>query len=252
MIIISKLTDMKRFFFAFSAMVLITVFFFISCKKDKDETPAYTCATCIGTPEAKAVNDASTKGIYKGTIIGSSGTIRFDIANDGSAIKAIMVIDGTTVNLTSNVTWVAGQPYVAPFSGTLNGQTVTISFSVGLSGANPTVTSTSIPGHPNAVIAVVKETSSSLVECFEGTIKSSDNKSGTFNMIVARSLGKWWAVVRENGGTAVDDKSGTIDSGGKFYDDDNRHVAALSGDVISGSFKTSDGITLTIYGKRTL
>ena len=115
--------------------ILTGLLFVTSCKKsDGPAAPAYTCTTCHTTPDALAANDASSKGIYKGVVIGSSGTIIINIANGGSTITAIMVIDGVTVNLTSNVAWVAGQPYVADFTGTMNGTAVTVHFSVGVNG----------------------------------------------------------------------------------------------------------------------
>ncbi len=46
--------------------------------------------------------------------------------NNGTAITAVMVIDGIKVNLTVAVTWVTGQAYVADFTGTLSGSAVTI------------------------------------------------------------------------------------------------------------------------------
>ena len=119
-------------------LLFISVSLF-SCKKDNAPAPAaFKCATCNTTPQALAANDASSKGIYKGTVSGSTGTIMFDIFNGGTTITAKMVLDGVTVNLTSGVTWQAGQAYVAPFTGTLNGSAVSITFSVSTSGGTPT------------------------------------------------------------------------------------------------------------------
>lgn len=136
-------------------------------------------------------------GIYKGVIIGSTGTIMFDITNNGSAITTAMVIDGVTVDLTSAVTWVSGQAYTAPFTGTLNGGTVTINFPVGLSGNTPMVTSSNIPGHPDASIDIIKETSSNLIECFQGNYSTTLPETGTFNLIILRSLNRWTGIARK-------------------------------------------------------
>ena len=151
--------------------MIVTVISFSACKKS-DNIPAvtYSCTTCKTTLDALAANDASSKGIYKGLVIGSSGTIIFNIADNNTAITAIMVIDGITVNLASTVTWVARQAYVADLTGTLNGSVVTIHFSVGSSGSIPTVTSSTILGHPNASLNIIKETSAGLVECFKAHI----------------------------------------------------------------------------------
>ena len=124
---------------------------FSSCKKDKNSaTPTYNCATCKSTPDALVANNSSSsKGIYKGVVIGSTGTTVFDVANNGTLITASMVLDGTTINLSSAVAWVSGAPYAANFTGTLNGAPVSINFSVGVTGSSPTVTASNIPGHPN-------------------------------------------------------------------------------------------------------
>jgi hypothetical protein len=243
---------MKKHLLSLAIAVLTCGALFSSCKKTDDSQPAYTCTSCITTPQAKAVNDASSKGIYKGVVVGSSGTIKFDISNDASSITATMVIDGQTVVLTSNVTWSGSTSYVAPFTGTLNGQTVTINFSVDFDGSDPVITSSSIPGHPNAAFTLVKESSSALIECFEGTYSTSKPETGTFNILLSRQLGKWGGVARENGSTDHDDINGTIDSNGKLKDEGGHEIGTLTGDQISGSFTDSNNSTVNISGKRTL
>lgn len=234
-------------------LAVLAMFSFSACKKDTNPaTPSYTCATCTTVPDAKAANDAGSKGIYKGVIIGSSGTIMFDIANNGTAITALMVIDGVTVNLTSAVTWVAGQPYVADFTGTLNGSAVTIHFSVGLSGGTPTVTSSSIPDHPNATLTVLKETSNNLVECFEGTYSTTKPETGTFNIIILRNLGVWGGISRKTGSTTTGDIDGTISNNQLFATGQTSSVGTLNADQLNGSFVDGNSKTVTITGKRTL
>lgn len=244
---------MKKIQFIIAAVTMLS---FNACKKSNDTaTPpaAYKCVSCKITPDAVAANNSSSKGIYKGVIIGSTGTIMFDIANNGTAITAVMVIDGVTVNLTSNVTWVAGQAYIAPFTGSLNGATVTINLSVGISGGTPTVTSSNIPGHPDASLNIIKETSSNLVECFEGTFSTTRPETGVFNMIVLRTLNTWTAVSRKTGSQTSNTGSGTI-SDNKLIDpsQNNRSIGTLNVDGINGSFVDASGNTVTLKGKRTL
>lgn len=224
----------------------------VGCKKDSKTNDPYSCTTCIKTPEANAAHDASSKGIYKGVVIGSTGVIKFNIANNSNDISAVLIIDGVTVNLTSSVSWQSGQPYVAPFTGTLNGSPVSITFSVGLSGGTPTVTSATIPGHPNAVFNIVKEPSSALIECFEGTYNTTRPESGTFNLIVARSLGLFSGIARENGTNDLDDIDGTVNAQGQAFDSNGRNIANINGDELSGSFTDSNGNRVTVTGRRTL
>ena len=244
--------NMKKLHFIVAVLALVS---FAGCKKSSDNpTPAYTCTTCKTAPDALAANNTSSKGIYKGVVIGSSGTITFDIANSGTAITAVMVIDGVTVNLTSAVTWVAGQVYIAPFTGTLSGQPVTITFSVGATGGTPTVTSSNIPGHPNASLTIIKETSGGLVECFEGTYSTTLPETGTFNIILSRTLAVWAGVARKTGTTTT----GTAGNGSivnnKLIDpsQNNNAIGTLNGDDLNGSFVDGNGKTVTITGKRTL
>ena len=223
-----------------------------SCSKD-DETPvaSYTCLNCKTTPDALAANDVSVKGMYKGIIIGSTGTISINIQNGSSTITATMVLDGVSVALTSNVAVVDGQSYVAPFTGTFNGSPITMTFSVGLGGSSPTMVSSSIPGHPNAVFVLSKETSTSLIEGFEGNYSVTGGEKGVFNIVLSRSLAKFGYVVREDGQTDTDSGSGTINSSSQLLLD-GRVIGTITGDALNGSFKDDTNRTVTVTGKRTL
>jgi hypothetical protein len=225
------------------------------CKKDSTDDStgdSYKCATCKTQPDALAANDASSKGIYKGVVIGSSGTISFNVMNNGTDITSTLVIDGTTVNLTSTATWTAGQAYVAPFTGTLNGSPLSITFTVSATGGTPSITTSSIPGHPNASFTIVKETSSSLIECFEGTYHSSLPEDGTFNLLLSRTAKLWGADARKNGATETNDAKGLITSDNKLVEENGTVMGTLSNDEIKGSFNDGNGRTITITGKRTL
>ncbi len=238
----------------YSVILLCFTAFLLStgCKKDDNKkTDPYKCTSCVATPEAKASNDASSKGVYKGVVIGSTGTIKFDVLNSGTTIKAHLTIDGTLVELTSAIEWNGNSSYLAPFKGTLNGQQVTITFSVGSNGSEPSIVSSNIPGHPNAEFVLVKETSSALIECYEGTYHTTKPQDGTFNIILSRSLGLWGGIARENGKTETDDIEGVIVNN-KLMQDGRTVVGTISNDEINGSFKDSDGKTVTVTGKRTL
>ena len=236
-------------------LALLAILSFSACKKSDDAAaPAYTCTTCKTTPDALAANDASSKGIYKGVVIGSSGTLTINIANGGATITAIMVIDGLTVNLTSAVAWVAGQPYVADFTGTMNGTAVVIHFSVGVNGNTPIATSTTIPGHATASLNLIKETSTGLVECFEGTYHSTKPEDGVLNFILSRTFSNWYGFARPNGAnTSGTAGSGTI-SNNKLIDptQNNQSIGTIDGANLNGTFVDGNGRTITIVCRRTL
>ena len=235
-------------------MLLFAVGVFLnSCSKDDTSSSKFECTTCVNVPDALAANDNSGKGMYKGIVVGSTGSLSINIQNGTNMITAVMVLDGTTINLTSQVSYVEGQAYVAPFTGMYNGVPVTLNFSVGLSGANPTMISSDIPGHPNAVFNIYKESSSSLIEAFEGTY-SKTGESGTFNFILSRGLNKWGGVAKKNGtGAETNEINGTINSNNQLIVTENGvNIGTISGDEINGQFKDDENNTITLKGKRTL
>lgn len=236
-----------------SGILLLSTLFllFTGCKKDNKADDAYKCTTCTTSPEAKPANDVSSKGIYKGIVIGSTGTIKFDIQNAGTVIKAYLTIDGASVELTSAITWNGGQAYTAPFTGSLNSQNITIQFSVGMDGSDPTITSATIPGHPNATFIIAKEASTALIECYEGTYHNTKPEDGTFNLILSRSINLWGAIARKSGQSETSDVNGVIVNN-KLIESNGTTMGTLSNDQISGSFKDDNNNTITIQGKRTL
>ena len=230
-------------------IVMISILF--SCKKENTEEP-YKCTTCKTTPDAVAAHDASSKGIYKGVIVASTGTIVFDVQNGGTTITAKLTIDGTVVNLTASQSWVSGQPYVSAFTGTLNGQPVSINFSVGISGNTPTVTSSNIPGHSNATFVIVKETSTNLIEAYEGTFTGTQ-KSGTLNLILSKSSNSWYGAAKSNGSTTSNNFSGSLNGSSiNGLGPSNTVVTGtLGNDIINGNF-SDPSQTGTWTAKRTL
>jgi hypothetical protein len=247
--LILKISNMKKIHLFLIVTIVIS---FSACKKTDDTvvTPPYKCATCKTTPDAMAANDGSNKGIYKGVVLGSSGTIVFDLQNNGTTITAVMVIDGTTANLSSTVDVVEGQPYVAPFSGTLNGQPVSITFSIGTIGQNPTVTTSSIPGHPNSSFAIVKENSTSLLECFEGTAVAG-SETHTFNLILSRGLKVYKGAEKLIGASSSKSFNGNINTANELIDAaSNKSIGKLTSDKLDGVFAGGTG-PVTVSSKRT-
>jgi hypothetical protein len=245
---------MKNFKKQMALLIFPSLFlgmFMTSCSKD-NATPVatYTCTTCKTTPDALAANDASVKGVYKGVLVGSTGTISINIQNGSNTITATMVLDGVSIPLTSTVTVVDGQSYTAPFSGTLNGSAISITFQVAVGGGTPTITSSNIPGHSTVTFSLFKETSTSLLEAFEGTY-SKTGETGTFNILLSTGLGKFGGIVKKD----VNGVSGYIK--GTYVNnqviDETAHVlGVITGDVMNGSFLDGNGTTVTTKGKRTL
>ncbi len=240
---------------ALFAISLISIAF-SSCSKDKDNdnTPPYACATCVDTPDALPENDHSGKGVYKGIEVGSSGTLSIDIQNGSNTITGTMTLDGISASLTSNVSYVDGQPYVAPFTGIYDGNPVSLTFSVAAGGGAPTVISSDIPGHPDAVFTLYKETSTSLIEAFEGTYSMTGGDTGTFNILLSRGLNLWGGIAKDDApGSTPEDIDGTINGNNQLIESENGKVVGnLSGYEINGQFSDEDNRTVTVAGHRTL
>jgi len=146
---------MKR---SFSIITIATFLFITSCSKSND----YTLSE---TPTAKAVYDNSNYDYYKGVCVfeGSSGIIAANIYNNNS-LSAYVRVDGVDYNFTRTQTVQGGEGVTLNF---VSGPTY--SFTVDGNGARPFITNLVINGHPDAAWLIVKETSTALVKCYEGT-----------------------------------------------------------------------------------
>ena len=232
---------------------LVMLISFPSCSGDDDNSdPVYTCTTCSNSPDALAENNNTSKGVYKGIMVGSTGTISLNIQNGTNNITATMVIDGVSVALTSTAVVIAGEVFVAPFTGVYNGSPVSITFQVAANGTTPTMISSDIPGHPNAVFTLLKETSTSLVEAFEGTYSKTDGESGIFNIVLSSGLGVFGGVARNNQTGVIDNDVNGLYVNGQILSSSGIPMATITGDQMNGSFVGGDQVTVTIVGNRTL
>ncbi|MDX2001126.1 MAG: hypothetical protein SFW35_01755 [Chitinophagales bacterium] len=242
---------MKTIFIHTFATVAVAAVLFTGCKKDDDDNNnnAYTCTTCVQSPDALAANDASSAGVYKGTLLGSSGTINLVLLNGGTTTTAYVNFDGGTATLTTNdlSQWTAGQPINnALFTGVTspNGDTVSAYFSVDANGQNPTVNVT-IPGH-TVVVALYKELSTALVKAFEGTYTG--DLQGGFNVILQ---GNNYTILNDNGAadenTLVNGRIEYTTPGGTVIDGE-----FTDADNANGTWTETDGDNGTWQFRRTL
>jgi hypothetical protein len=237
----SKTTMKKQILYSILAISL-----FAACSKSDDSSP-YKCANCTATPEAKPAYDNSAAGVYKGVLVGSTGTIALYLFNDSNVVKALVAFDGQNAVLTNTTltAWTPGMAITAAvFTGVINGQQITATFSVGANGTNPVVT-VNIPGH-TVTVGIYKETSTAVVKNFEGTYSGDDQ--GVFNMTLH---GNDFSIVTDGGDIIV----GTLI---------NNKIDLTNGDVtIKGEFQGTDELTGTwvdadnnthgtFAGKRTL
>jgi len=244
---------MKKNFLLLACLSICLTSFFTSCKKnDSGGNNTYACATCNATPQGNALYDNSANGLYKGVVIGSTGSIKFDINNSNSTISATLVIDGVTTVLISQVSAPPSGTYVSPFFGTMNGQPVMVTFSVNFDGTSPTITSSTIPGHPNATFIIAKETSTQMVRAFEGTYSNSLNETGTFNILVSTILKGWKGISKKTGATTTSNIEGSYANNILYWGSGTTTpIATITGDTFSGTFNDGNA-NVTVNGQRKL
>lgn len=216
------------------------------CKKDSGSDSSSNIET---TPSAVAALNSSSAGVYKGVLVGSSGYFKISIKNGTDSIFCNFKFDDKSVNLTNTslANWTPGTAIAnAIFSGIWNGQSVSLSFSCSASGTNPTLTVT-VPGH-TVNVSIYKETSTTLVKCYEGTYviaKQAGNVNGIWNFIVYGNIMIGYHSDSESNGVITGTISGntlTMDQANLTINDTN----------VSGSFPDGNGNTVTVTGKRTL
>ena len=227
-------------------LLLLVSTFLISCSSDSSSESSGP--TLSNTPQAKAEFDTSNFGIYKGVIIGSTGVITINIKNDGE-LKATLVIDGVTSTYTSTGEVALNQPINnLRFTNGSN----TFDINVSANGNDIVVTDSNIENHLGATFNIVKEYSTDLVKCYQGTYTGT-NDNGVFNIIIIDQ--NLYGLSRSNtfpesdtlflnGDFIQNTISGTFD-GGTFS-------GSTSGNNISGTWQNLSQETGTWTGQRTL
>lgn len=231
-----------------SLFALVATLLLAGCSDD--EGP-YVCSNCVDQPEALAVNDGSGKGIYKGLIIGSSGTIKINMDNAGTGVISMtLIIDNHEIELTTDGTYTENG-FEGYFYGTLETEDdVVIGFYVNATGTEFEIFGVEIPGHDDVSIGIVKEYSDSLVMVFEGTF--SGDSQGILNLVKS---GDEWAALARPSGEGSDAESGFEGDveGNQLLCDcgDVEITGSISGDNITGTWNTPEE-SGTWKAKRTL
>ena len=244
----------QSIYYVFTLCILLSA---VSCKKDKQSDPAFTCTTCKTAPDAKVENNAISKGVYKGVVVGSTGTISIDVLNGGSTIAATLILDGQTINLSSTAVWASGTPLTAGFTGTAGGQNYSFTFTVQANGTSPTTNSYTIPGHPTIAFTLIKETSDNLIKCYLGTTEgkktSGTLQSSVLNIITSGETNTWFGLSKDNASGGISTVDGTI-SGSTLNCNcgpTTTVTGVVTADQIDGTYKGSDNQG-TFIAKRTL
>lgn len=213
----------------------------MSCKKDDPAGPSLATA-----PEANAAEDDKSGGVYKGAIIGSSGTIK--IVLQGGKKEVVLKIDGVTRTLTTTAleSWTSGDGIV---DATFTSGDWTVILNILPDGSDGSI-SFNIPGHANIVVILLKEKSDKLIMAFEGTYAGSS--SGTFNFIVQDET--IYGVSRDSSGDSGS-FYGTLDGTTvsiSIYGSNATATGTVSGNTASGTWMETVDVHGTWTGTRTL
>jgi hypothetical protein len=225
---------------AFAALALGPM----SCSKSED-APAPTLASA---PEADPAEDTKSGGVYKGALIGSSGTIKITLQKGVKEME--VTLDGVKKKLTTTAlnSWTSGQEIV---SAVFTNGDWSVTLSVTASGDDGGI-AFNIPGHPNIMPVLTKELSTAQVKAYEGTYAGTD--SGTWNFI--EKSGTIYCVSRStadptNTATFFGTKTGnalTMEAIGGGV----TAVGAINGNSCSGTWEESADVKGTWTGTRTL
>lgn len=198
-----------------------------ACSSNSVPAPTSSLTT---NPEADLAENDKSGGIYKGTIVGSSGVF---VVRLQKGVKEIAItLDGVTKKLvpTGLTTWTTGDPIKnAVFA--LDGWEAV--FSVGATGLLPQLT-VNIPGHTNAQVVVLKELSTSIIRVYEGTYTGTS--AGTWNFVIQGPA--LIGVSRSTDGSTVQSFEGLVDGTTVTFTSISG-TGSLSGDNASGTWATT-------------
>ena len=222
---------------------IILSLLFNSCSKSDGEVTNENSLSQV--PIAKSKFDKSNFGIYKGVFVGSSGIIIVNVNNDNT-LSATLIINGITYNFTTNETLQQNKDITINF---VSGSD-SLTFSVSANGDNPNFTNLKIEGHLNAAINVVKETSTTLIKCYEGTY--SGGSGGVFNVLIYGNSIK--GLVENNSTNLIDIAEGEVNNNQIIGDVTSRATfsGTLNGNSFSGTWENAQYNQIgTFTGKRT-
>ena len=245
----------KKLLFIFT---IIGSVLFMACDSDDDEKdPKPETST-----ETTAEFDNTSFGLYKGVVVGSSGTIKVTFNNGNSEVKAYLKIDGRNEELTYKSTFSKDEDIKDAI---FTSNTSSITFNVDKNGKNPEISSITIEGHEDVSAVILKETSNAIAYCYEGSYTGGNSEKGIFNCV--RSGNNLSGISKGENGAYVSFKGsyndGDVSISGKGMNDvtsfDFSATGTMDKDNTRGSWTTSwifEGIpgtnTGTFSGKKTL
>lgn len=247
-------------------LLVSNLFFFVSsCSNDDPTSPSppdrvvstseYKCATCKTSPEALAINDNSSKGIYIGFT--ESGILSIDIDNKNMGeTKASLLKNNIERELVFLESHSDSERYYALFADNV-GTPISLMFSVMLNGDDPQITLKDevVFKTNNSLNALYKERSYEMIEVFEGDLIK-ETVIGHELIVVSRSRA-YWSEMRSYYNVGFQESqdisfknNGVIIGKNLIYNESNEN-GSLNSDLISGMVYSESG-DLWIELKRVL
>lgn len=195
---------MRKLFYLIATLT-VSIF---ACKKTQESNNNNSVnngspATVVTMPQ---YNNTSL-GVYKGVVIGSSGTIFFRINNGDNIARGYLNIDNKWDTLSTTNTITPGQPLInVRFTGKFSSMTM----NANADGSHANLTAILITGHINPTIFIIHENSTKQIYCYEGTFSGSS--SGTLNCAsVGQNNGDTaYVLTRVTGDTSLSNGFGQI------------------------------------------
>ena len=150
----------RRFIFPVACL------FFLACNKSSSDKPADNPSIFPTAAETKPAYNNTSFGVYKGVIVGSSGTIIFRVNNGDNIIKGYLSVDDKKDTLSTSETIQAGEAiHNVLFQGSISSMRV----SANADGSNAALTEIQINGHQNVTGFIRHENADQQIYCYEGT-----------------------------------------------------------------------------------
>jgi hypothetical protein len=235
------------------ALVAFLGIFAISSCSDDEAKPKFS-----SSPTAKEANDASGQGIYKAVLVGSTGSIIFNMDNNGDGkISAVLKFDGKTYKLHTDDVFNENGYFEGYFYGTFEEEDdIEVYFGVTSNGSEYGC-DIDFPGHSIST-QMYKEYSTHVVMVFEGTYTVM-GEEGTLNIIATmdeQGEGDWYGMAHINdtevvyyleGGIELVESVKVLGGSGSVF----TVAGTVSGNTVSGSCNKGEGQG-TFTAKRTL
>lgn len=153
-------------------VITVIAIMVLACSKSENSGTDNGSAT-LGT---KPQYNNTSAGVYKGVVIGSTGTIVFTINNGNNIVKGYLNIDNQKDTLSTTTAIVSGQPLI---NVVFTGHFSSMILNANADGSHANLTNIQITGHNNPTIFLMHENSTKQIYCYEGTFGGSS--AGTLN-----------------------------------------------------------------------